>query len=178
MRRFHMFDQTPPSSEYDPYFARYIERVAEGDLRETLKQQQHTTTTFFRSLDEETLHGRYEEGKWSPMEILGHLIDTERVFFYRALHLLRRDPHPLPGFDENAWAAAADWDQRPLASVLREYEAQRELELAFMEGLSAESWGFEGSANGLPISVRALFWINAGHELHHLSVIEERYLVG
>ncbi|HEX5726419.1 MAG TPA: DinB family protein, partial [Longimicrobiaceae bacterium] len=125
----------------------------------------------------EALHGhRYAEGKWSIREVAGHLADTERIITYRALRIARGDATPLPGFDENAYVAAAGFDARPLESLVAEWEAVREATLAFFRSVDAEAAARRGTANDNAVSVRALAHIVAGHAEHHLEILRTRYL--
>ena len=110
--------------------------------------------------------------------MLGHLIDTERMFTHRALRFARADATPLPGFDENTYVPAGNFDRRDVASLLEEWRAVRAATLAFFRGLDPEAWERRGNANGAPASVRALCYITAGHTDHHLGILRERYGVG
>jgi hypothetical protein len=109
-------------------------------------------------------------------EVVGHLADSERVFAYRALRFARADATELAGFDENHYAANSSFDERPLAEVLREFEAVRAATVALLHGLPGPAWDRRGVANGNPVTVRALAWIIAGHERHHRALLAERYL--
>jgi uncharacterized damage-inducible protein DinB len=122
-----------------------------------------------------TLH-RYAPNKWSVKELVQHLVDTERVFSSRALAFARGDATELPGFDENAYAAASHADDRVLEEILEEHAAVRMASLALFTGLADEALTRRGVADGKPYSVRAIPWIVVGHELHHLAVLRERYL--
>ncbi|MCG8458360.1 MAG: DinB family protein, partial [Holophagales bacterium] len=115
-------------------------------------------------------------GKWTVKEILGHLVDDERIFAYRALCVARGDETPLPGFDENAYMRYAAFEKRPLPELLDEYRAVRAASISFFRGLDRESWLRKGMVNGYEASVRGLAFHIAGHELHHHRVLEERYL--
>lgn len=166
----------PASDEYAPFYARYIERVPAGDIVAILATQIEDTLTPLRSLPEEQAGFRYEPGKWSVRQVIGHISDAERVFAVRALHCARADPTPMPGFDENAWVAAGAFDDRPLASLLAELVAVRRATVALLAGIEQDAWLRRGTANGQEVSVRALAWIVAGHELHHRAILLDRYL--
>jgi hypothetical protein len=129
-----------------------------------------------RPVSEDIAAFRYDEGKWSVKQVIGHLIDVERIMTYRALRVARGDQTPLPGFDENAYAQTAGSDQRTLRSLLAELEATRAATAAFFHNLPAETWMRIGIANNNAISVRALAFIIAGHELHHREILQDRYL--
>lgn len=168
----------PEPDEYAPYFGRYIAEAGPADPLTTMREQLETTPAFFASAGEARAGYRYAPGKWSIREILGHLADSERIFSYRALRLARADATPLPSFDENGLVAAADFDSRPLASVIEEWAAVRRASLALFESLSDEALRRRGTVSNGPMSVRALIWIIPGHERHHLTVLRERYGIG
>jgi uncharacterized damage-inducible protein DinB len=166
----------PDSGEYAPYYERYVGKVPDGDVVRHMEAQIRDTATFIRALPESRGGYRYAEGKWSIREVVGHLCDTERVFVYRAMRFARADETPLPGFDENEFVARSRFDNRTLASLTHEFEAVRGATVAFFEGLDADEWVRRGTANNLPMSVRALAWVVAGHELHHRGLLQTRYV--
>ncbi len=168
----------PEAGEFDPYYAGYINRVPEGDVASLLEGQIRDTGAALRALPPAKATFRYAEGKWSIAEVIGHLIDVERIFSYRALRIARADATPIQGFDENAYVPAAESDGRALADLIAEFEAVRHATLALVRSFPAAAWTRIGTANGKPISVRALVYIIAGHERHHLSTLRERYGVG
>lgn len=168
----------PTVGEYLPYYDRYISLVPEGDVVALLADQIGGTLGLLRSIPaERTLH-RYAPGKWSIRDVVQHMADTERVMSYRALTVARGDQTALPGFEENDWARVAGADRREWADIVAELEAVRAATLALFRGLDAEATERRGSANGATVSVRALAFIIAGHERHHLSILRERYLQG
>ena len=167
----------PAAAEYDPYYGRYIEKVPEGDLLRTLETQARETQALLAGLsDAKALH-RYAAGKWSIKQVVGHVADTERVYAYRALRFARADATALPGFDENAWVPAGTFDARPLADLAAELDAVRRATLALFRGLDAAALARRGTANDAAVSVRAIVWIIAGHERHHVALLHERYKV-
>lgn len=166
----------PDPSEHLPYYSRYVDRVPDGDLLQMLRTQLDDTLALVRGLDEAQGGHRYAPGKWSIREVLGHVIDTERVFAYRALRFARGDETPIEGFDENAYAAASAADARTLADLADELEHVRLGNLAFFRALDDDALARRGTANGAGVTVRALAWILAGHELHHVHLLRERYL--
>lgn len=166
----------PDASEYLPYYGKYIDRVPDGDLVKTLRAQLDETLALVRGLDDEQGGHRYAPGKWSIREVLQHVIDAERIFAYRALRIARGDATPLASFDENAYAEASNADARTLADLSDELEHVRLSTLALLRPLDGEALARRGTASGAEVSVRALAWIIAGHELHHVSVLRERYL--
>jgi len=166
----------PQQDEYVPYYHKYISLVPDGDLVETLRAQIGETLSLLRSIPEERGSHRYAPGKWSIKQVVGHMADVERVMTYRALRIARADATPLPGFDENAYVPAANFEARSLASLAHELEEVRRATIAFFETLEPEAAARRGSANNNPISARALAYIIAGHERHHVAILRERYL--
>jgi transposase len=165
----------PESTEYAPFYAGYVARVPEGDVLSVLQKQGDEIRDLARSLPGAKETFRYADGKWSIREVLGHLIDGERVFGYRAFCFSRGEQAPLPSFDENQYVAAAGADAIPLAELASEFAAVRASNLAFLRRLSAAEAARLGTASGKPISVRALAYIMAGHPRHHVAVLRERY---
>lgn len=168
--------QRPDAGEYAPYFGKYVELVVGSDLPGTLRGQLGDTMATLRAVSEADSLKRYAEGKWSLREVVGHMIDTERIFAYRALRIARGDETPLPGFDQDPYIAAARFDERTWASLLDEFEAVRRSNLFLFEALDAQAWGRRGTSSGKPITVRALGFVIAGHELHHMAIVRQRYL--
>lgn len=167
---------TPLAGEYAPYYGRYIERVPAGDIVRTLEESARETDALLRSDGARALADhRYAEGKWSVKEVIGHLTDAERVFAYRMMRIARADATPLPGFDENAYTPAGEFDARTLDDLLEDFLAVRNATIRLVRGLPADSWTRRGTASDQPVSVRALAWIIAGHELHHRAILEQRY---
>ena len=119
---------------------------------------------------------RYAPGKWTLKEVLGHLTDDERIFAYRALCIARGDTHPLESFDENAYVAGANFNDRSVGNLLDEYYFVRRSTVALFESLSSDAWLRRGTVSGYSASVRGLAFHIAGHELHHLAIVRERYL--
>lgn len=168
--------QRPASDEYAPYYGTYIDKVTEPDLEAALGAQRRSTADLLAGLDEARAAHRYAPGKWSLREVIGHLADAERIFAYRLLRIARRDETPMPGFDENTYVPAGEFERRPLSQVAAEYGDVRAATLALLGGLTPEALARRGTASGKPISARALAFIIAGHEKHHIDVIRERYL--
>jgi hypothetical protein len=166
----------PAVGEYLPYYDRYITRVPDGDVVQILSGQVGDTLALLRSIEAERSLHRYAPGKWSMRDLVQHMIDTERVMTYRAMTIARGDATPLPGFEENDWARVADADRRDWLDLADELEAVRAATIAFFRGLDDEATARRGSANGAAVTVRALAFIIAGHERHHVSILRERYL--
>jgi uncharacterized damage-inducible protein DinB len=167
----------PEPSEYVPYYQTYISKVpAKGDLLTVLEDQRRETQQLLAGLSEAKALHRYAPGKWSIKEVVGHVMDSERVFCYRALRFARADDKPLQGFDEKAWVPAGQFDARSLKDLAAELDLVRRATIALFSGLDGAALTRRGTANNNPISVRALAWIIAGHERHHVGIVRERYL--
>ena len=168
----------PAAGEYAPHYAGYIARVPQGDVLARLRRQIAETAALLRPLDAAKARHRYAPGKWSVIEVLGHLADTERIMAYRALRVARGDETPLAGFDENVYVPAGEFERRSMTDVLAEFEAIRAATVALLGSLPEAAWTCWGVANGQRVTVRALAHIIAGHELHHVDVLRTRYGVG
>lgn len=168
----------PQPTEHLPYYSRYIDQVPDGDLLETLGAQSAETLALVRGLDEAQGGHRYAEGKWSIRQVLGHVTDAERIFAYRALRVARGDATPMASFDENAYVDNANFDARTLADLADEFAHVRASTLALLRPLGDAELARAGTASGGRVTVRALAWIIAGHERHHLDLLRERYLPG
>jgi hypothetical protein len=166
----------PDSTEYAPYFDRYISLVPEGEIAVTLGKQIESTLSLIRGLSKAQGDLRYAPGKWSVKEVIGHLIDAERIFAYRALRFARNDATPLPGFDENSFVANAGFGSLALADLADEFEHTRKSNVYLFKQLDGDSWLRRGAASDNEISVRAIAYILAGHELHHVGILRSRYL--
>ncbi len=168
----------PAPDEAAPFYHGYIAKVPGENIGEQLVDQLAEVERLFGSLDDRAALARYAPGKWSVMEVLGHLTDVERIFSYRLLRISRGDDTPLPGFDENAYVPAARFDERPLRDLAAEFHAVRLSSVALTDGLPSTSWSRLGQASGKPVSARALVYIIVGHVAHHLGVLRERYGIG
>lgn len=166
----------PQPAEYNPYYGKYIALVQGDDLTGILGEQiEHSLDTFRGISEVKSLH-RYAPGKWSIKETLGHVIDAERIFSYRALRFARNDQTPLPGFDQDPFVAAAASDSRPWNDLIAEFEQVRRATILFFAGLNPEAAMRTGTASGSLMSVRAAGYVIAGHELHHMAVLRDKYL--
>lgn len=166
----------PQPDEFAPFYAGYVARADEGDILQTLTQLKESTYSYFTAIAAEKENYAYAPGKWTIKQVLNHMIDTERVFAFRLLCFARQDSNAMPGFDENAYAACADVSTRSLKDLATEFKALREANLYLYRSVSPQQSLYIGIASGKAISVRALLYIIAGHELHHLSILKERYL--
>jgi hypothetical protein len=167
----------PASTEYAEPYARYVANVPEEDILSAIEQQSTETQKLLASLDETKAAYRYAAEKWSVKEVLGHVIDGERIFAYRALAIARGETQPLPGWDENPYVASAKFDAWKLGDLSEHYALVRRSNIVLFRNFPDEAWDREGVASNNPITVRALAWIMVGHERHHLRVLRERYLV-
>ncbi|GAA3410425.1 DinB family protein [Paenibacillus hodogayensis] len=165
----------PEKTEFGSYFARYTGLVPEGKLTEVLQGQTERMLALFGSLSEEDGSYRYAPDKWSVKQVLGHITDTERIMGYRMLCIARGDASPLPGFDENRYAEAGEFDRLPLADLLADFRVMRASTLSLIGSLPESGWDRSGTVSGNAMTSRALAYIIAGHALHHLNVLEERY---
>lgn len=166
----------PEAGEFLPYYARYVALVPAGDVLATLETQLAATVALVDRIGEARAGFRYASGKWSVRELLGHVVDTERIFTYRALCAARGEVQALPGFDENAYVAHARFDARTLGSLMGELAAVRRATLAFFRNLDDQELARRVTANGAPMTARAAAWIIAGHERHHQALLRDRYL--
>ncbi|RTQ51524.1 DinB family protein [Hymenobacter gummosus] len=167
----------PEPGSYPAYFDTYIGRIgAELSPLDVLAVQPTALHQLLAAVGEEQATLRYAPGKWSIKQVVLHLADAERVFAFRALSFARGEAQSLPGFDENSYADLSGADDRTLRSLLDEYAAVRQATLALFSHLTAEQLDRPGTANNRPATARALLFITAGHEAHHLAVLAERYL--
>jgi hypothetical protein len=165
----------PTDNEYVPYFGRYIGLIQEPDFLAALNGQPAAYRTLLGKLQPEQGGYRYEPGKWSLRECLGHVIDTERVFAYRALAVSRNEQASLPSFEQDDWAKAAGHDGVSLAGLLDEFAAVRQSNIHLLQHMSKDAWERMGTVNQHPISTRGLVYILVGHAQHHLGVLKQRY---
>lgn len=159
-----------------PYYHKYINLVQGTDICKELAAGMHETLVFLQAISEKDTLFAYAPGKWTLREILGHLMDAERVFAYRALRIARKDKTPLNGFDENEWVAASSFNETKWSDLLHQYRTLREANLSLFASFNEEDLQQDGIANNSPTNVHAILFIIRGHELHHLQVIRDRYL--
>lgn len=166
----------PEPTEYAQYYGKYISLVPDGNIVDTLAKQLGETLAAWRSVPADRAEHRYAPGKWSTKEMMAHVIDTERVMAYRALRIARGDKTVLPGFEQDDFIANTDWSSRTVADLADEFEAVRQSNLHLFRSLTDTAWKQVGTASNNPISVRALAYIIAGHELYHQEILRDRYL--
>jgi uncharacterized damage-inducible protein DinB len=169
--------EKPKEGEYNPYAIMYIKLLPDdGLIIKHLKENFKAVKDFILSLPEEKLHYRYAENKWTIKEMLVHLTDDERIYAYRALRIARKDKTELPGFEQDNYVLYSKANERSLKSILKEYAAVRKATVSLFKNLDDAAFLRTGTANGHTVSVRALAYHIAGHELHHMNIIRERYL--
>jgi len=165
----------PGPDEYAPFFAGYVARVPEGDILVILEAQCEATCVLLVPLTREQALARPTPEDWNVLEVLGHITDGEQVFAYRALRIGRGDSTPLPGFEQDDYVRAARFSERDLGELLEAYAAQRRATLATLRSFDADAWLCRGTVSGHACSARALAYIVAGHELHHIADFHQRY---
>jgi uncharacterized damage-inducible protein DinB len=166
----------PEAGEYAPYYEQYVALVPAGDIIETLERQIADTLALLRSVPEDRAGSSYEPGKWSIKEVVGHVCDGERIFTYRALRIARGDRTPLPGYEQDDYTRAANFNARTLSNIADEFARVRAATVSLFRSFDAEAWQRRGIANDNEVSARAIAHITAGHELHHVGILRERYL--
>ena len=165
----------PEAGEYAGYYEKYVSLVIGDDVTGSLEAQRVQTMQLFAGRSECDGNFRYAADKWTVKEVLGHISDSERIFTYRALRIARGDLTPMEGFEQDDYVRSGGFNERPLASLAEEYAFVRGASLALFRSLGKEAWLRRGTANKNEVSVRALAYITAGHELHHRQILEERY---
>lgn len=166
----------PIESTFPAYFKRYIDQVTEDDLKDAFTNQQDTINNFYQSIPEEKTNQGYAPGKWTLKELLQHVIDTERIFNYRALAFARKETASLPGFEEEDYATNSNANARSWKSLCDELKAVRTATEMMFDSFSDEAFHFSGMANNKPTTVLAMGFITIGHFNHHKKVVEEKYL--
>jgi uncharacterized damage-inducible protein DinB len=165
----------PEPNEYAPYYARYISQVPGSDILTTLESQRRQTLLLLSGRNEADGNFRYAADKWSAKEVLGHVCDAERVFAYRALRIARADRTPMEAFEQDDYVRNGPFANRPLAELIEDYIAVRRATLTLLRNLDEPAWMRRGIANNNEVSVRALAYMIAGHEIHHRQILEEKY---
>lgn len=169
-------DEYPESTEYAHFYSTYVELVEKTNIITTLNNQMHEVFTLMNSVPGEKAYFRYAPDKWTLKEVLGHMIETERVFSYRAFAISRGDTQALPGMDQNEYMQGNNYNKRSLANLANEYLAVRVATIHLLSSMTKEMIQRKGNASGTDVTVRALAFIIAGHDAHHLNIIKEKYL--
>jgi len=162
-------------SEVPSYSRPYFEKVGEADVLTLMRKNLSVFESFYRNIPKEKWDFAYAEGKWNIKEVLGHIIDSERIFQYRALRFSRDDQTDLPGFDQDLFVAAGNAKYRTPESLIEEYTQVRKAGLLLFENLSAEELSRSGLANGFKVRVEWIAYMITGHEIHHIEILKERY---
>lgn len=167
----------PEPSEYPEYYKNYVNLVKSSDVIKELKDQILNIQAVISEIPEEKEGYAYADGKWTIKQVIGHIIDTERILGYRAMRFARKDKTVLPGFDENAFVANSNFNKRTLYDLGHEFAIVREANLAMFRTFDEEELDQSGTANGIDVSVRAIIFMIAGHAIHHLHVLRTKYLL-
>jgi uncharacterized damage-inducible protein DinB len=165
----------PEAGEYAEFYAGYISKVPGTDVLGVLESQRLHMAQLFAGRSERDGNLRYAPGKWTIKEVLGHITDTERIFAYRALRFARGDQTPLPGFEQNDFVKNGGFAARTLADLVDEFGAVRSASISLFRSFDEEAWSKRGVASQRPVTVRALGFITAGHQIHHRMILEELY---
>jgi len=165
----------PQPSEYAAYYGRYVSLVQGHDILTTLDEQRRQTVLLLSCRTDAEGDFRYAPGKWSAKEVLGHVCDTERVFAYRALRIARADQTPMEGFEQDDYVRNGPFAHSPISDLVEDYIAVRRATISLLRSLDEPAWSRRGIANKNEVTVRALAYIIAGHELHHRRMLEEKY---
>ena len=168
--------ERPERSDAAEYYFNYIDKVTTDDVLGLLEDQLRSTPAFLNAVPEDKHGYAYEPGKWTIKEVVGHVIDTERAFANRAFCFARRDPAELPSFEQDDYVASARYGVRSLSDIVAEHRAVRQASLALFRSFADDEWARRGRATGRDFTVRAMPFIVAGHEIHHLDVIRRKYL--
>lgn len=166
----------PQETDFPEYFARYIAKVSGNNIMEAIQNHAADLTDFYNTLPEEKAAYRYAPGKWTVKEVLQHVTDTERIFSYRVLRIVRKDRTPLPSFDENSYAEYSRANEKSLASIKEEFLAVRKSTDLLLSGLNEEQLAEHGISSNMPVTANAICFIIYGHLIHHKQVLEEKYL--
>ncbi len=167
----------PKSGDYTPYYDNYISKVEGNDALKVLEEQLSNTFKFFSSIPETKGNFSYAEGKWTIKEVIGHIIDTERVFAYRAMCIARGEKKYLPSFEQDDYIKEGGFNDRKISDLAEEFRKVREANLALFKSFNETAINRRGVASEKEITVNALLFIIAGHEKHHLEILKSRYLI-
>jgi len=165
----------PKEGEYAPYYENYIGHARSHDLLKILADQIGELETFLAPKDESWFTKPYQQGKWTPKELMGHITDTERIFAYRSLCLARGEKGDLPGFDENAYLTHAVYNTLPVNTLMEDFKISRQSLLSMIRTFPEEAFTRSTNINGHLMSCRACLAIIPGHFIHHMNILKERY---
>lgn len=171
-----MITTQPQPGEFVDYQMNYIKQVGDAPVQQLILELKDKGYAFYTSIPEEKGAYAYAPGKWNVKEVLGHIIDTERIFGYRLLAFIRGEKQGLPGFEQDDYVAMSDANSRTIKDLAEEMKAVRTANAYLVRNLTEEQGAIKGTSAGNPISVRTILYIMAGHELHHMQILKERYL--
>lgn len=170
----------PKKSEYDPFYETYVGKAIDFDVFVMFEEQLKEINMMLRNVvsgTEEWTDGyRYKKGKWSLKEVLGHLIDEERVFGYRAFVFSRKDKAAIAGMDQDDYIKSYNYKSRTMSDMVEEFKSLRKANIIMFKGFSDATLMLKGIASKCEFTIRAIAYIMAGHTEHHLEVIKEKYL--
>ncbi|MCU0436910.1 MAG: DinB family protein [Raineya sp.] len=169
-------NQKPLVGEYPPYAEMYLQHVNNENILVLLQERIETVKQIYNQIDEQKANFRYAPEKWSIKEVLLHVVDTERIFAYRAISIARGDTRALMGFDQDVFVQHSYADERTLSSIVEEFELVRNSNISLFKNLNSNVLTTKGNANGYDVTPRAIAFMLAGHEIHHTKIILERYL--
>jgi len=165
----------PKPGDYNPYYDRYISLLGDDDIIVVLKEQIKTSENFLKTFTEEQGNYAYANGKWTVKEVLGHIIDTERIMAFRALAFARNEKQSLPGFEQDDYVAESNFNKRSIVDMINEFRTVRESNINLFKSFDSEMLSRRGTASGSEVTVLALIYIIAGHEKHHIKILKEKY---
>ena len=168
--------QKPTTAEFPAYYLPFIKMVEQDDAIDAMWMVQAETQAFYRKLTDDQANFRYAPDNWSIKELLGHLIDCERIYQYRALCIARGEKTSLPGFEQDLYVTQSNASSRTIESLMQDFEAVRQSSISLFKSFTEEMHDNVGNANGYDMTVRAIAFIVPGHEKHHLEMVKERYL--
>ena len=166
----------PKIGDNNPYYDRYISLIGGDDILEVLKEQIKTSENFLKIFTEEQGNYSYTDGKWTVKEVLGHIIDTERIMAYRALAFARNEGQSLPGFEQDDYVTESNFNKRSLVDMINEFRTVRESNIILFKSFDDEIFNRRGKASESEVTVLALIYIIAGHEKHHMKILKEKYV--
>ena len=168
--------ERPAESEYAPYYKKYVSLISKGNILQVMEKQNEQFCEFLAQFDEERANYRYAKGKWSIKEVIAHLIDVELVFLYRALRFSRNDKASLHGFEQDEFIANGDFSKLTLSELVEQFYHMRKATIPMFSAFTDEMWSRKGTASNNSFTVRAIAYIMAGHVIHHMRVIHQKYM--
>jgi hypothetical protein len=171
----HLIISKPEQGEYNPYYDRYINLIKGNDILSTLVEQREQIKDFFLTIPEAKGNHKYAPDKWSIKEVLGHIIESERVFAFRALFFARKSEVKLPGYDHNNWVTFGNFNSIILDDLVKEFLIVRDSNILLFDRFEESDWLNKGIANNYKLSVRTLAYLIAGHAGHHINILKELY---